>query len=297
MSKVAEFLVPSPEKAAWVIEIVQGTVSWSNAIAKQRFGSALGYDRDGLLYIDSELKQDLRVFLARASMSDPLCFHWLMRDVKQRMHRCIATVISLGEEAFGFSVEAAPCPIDMTQQLPPTYAQANLSERLNSIVLMTFETTGEQSFFSKQALTLFPNVKHIKDLFAVSSAAKHFWQRLDNHTIVDQEIRLATADDIRWFRIEAQRNPLSGLIDIFAQDIQELRDYEVALYRLKHYDELTALPNRNLLYQQLEKAHKTACQRDRLYGLLFIDLDGFVMLKVGVGTPTLRDTSYCRAGG
>lgn len=278
MSKVAEFLVPSPEKAAWVIDIAQGTVSWSNAHAKQRFGEALGYDRNGLLYIDSELKHDLSVFLARASTTEPLCFHWLMRDTRQRMHRCIANVIALGENAYGFSVEARPCPANMLH-LPPTYARASVSERLNSIVLMTFDQDGKQQSFSKQAHELFPHVDTIKDLFAVASAANHFWLRLDNHDIVGQEIRLATAQGIRWFRIEAQRNRQTGLIDLFAQDIQELRDYEVALYRLKHYDELTQLPNRYLLYQQLEKALKTASQRDRMFGILYLDLDGFKVVN------------------
>lgn len=279
MLDVAEFLVPSPEKAAWVIDIAQGTVSWSSATAKERFGSALGYDRDGLLFIDRELKQDLRDFLARSVASEPLCFHWLMRDVDQRMHRCVATVISLGHQSYGFSVEATPCPAHIIQHLPRTYAHASLSERLNSIVLMTFDANGEQRFFSHKARTLFPDVKQIKQLFAVGSAAHHFWQRVDKDIIVDQEMCLSTVHGVRWFRIEAQRNVQTGLIDIYAQDIQELRDYEVALYRLQNYDELTDLPNRHLLYQQLENAHRTASQRARMFGILYLDLDGFKVVN------------------
>ncbi|MBM6551952.1 putative bifunctional diguanylate cyclase/phosphodiesterase [Marinomonas ostreistagni] len=279
MSDVAEFIMPSPEKAAWVIDIAQGTVSWSNAIAKQRFGDALGYDRNGLLFIDRALKQDLHEFLSRANASEPLCFHWLMRDVDQCLHRCVAKVIALGEKTHGFSVEASPCPPHMAQQLPRTYAHSSLSERLNSIVLMTFTGSGQQHFFSQKACALFTNVGHVKELFAVASAANHFWTRLQSGTVVDQEIRLATVEGIRWFRVEAQRNQQTGMIDIYAQDIQELRDYEVALYRLQNYDELTDLPNRHLLYQQLERAHKMATQRQRRYGILYLDLDGFKVVN------------------
>lgn len=279
MTDIVEFLVPSQKKAAWVIDITQGTVSWSNRTAKQCFAGALGVSRDGLTYIDGELKSDLTHFLAQANEGEPLSFHWLLRDVRQVLYRCTATAISLGTDALGFSVEAMPCPSEVSQAMPRSYGNKSIPERLNSLILMSFTATGEKSFLSQRAHALFPNIAHIRELFAVHSAAKHFVERVNSKGVVHQEILLSTANGIRWFELEAHVNPENGNIDVFAQDIQELRDFEVKLYRLQNYDCLTSLPNRNLLYQQLEKAKNTAEKRDRKFGVMYLDLDGFKVVN------------------
>ncbi|MBJ7550463.1 putative bifunctional diguanylate cyclase/phosphodiesterase [Marinomonas ostreistagni] len=280
MNDIVEFLVPSSKRAAWVIDIAQGTVSWSNSVAKERFADALGVSHDGLTYINRDLKSDLSHFLAQSQSSSLLCFHWLIRDVSNSLYRCTATVISLGsEEALGFSVEAFPCPPSVSQAMPYTYGKNSISERLNSLILLSFSKSGDKQFVSQRAHTLFPNIGNIRELFAVYSAANHFIERVKRDGAVHQEIRLSTASGIRWFELEAHINPANGNIDMFAQDIQELRDYEVKLYRLQNYDSLTHLPNRNLLYQQLEKAKATAEKRERQFGVMYLDLDGFKVVN------------------
>lgn len=279
MTDVAEFLVPSPKKAAWVIDIAQGTVSWSNSIAKQRFGSTLGVNRDGLTFIDRDLKDDLTAFLRQSKTDSPLCFHWLMRDMSNALYRCSATIIALGNGEHGFSVEALPCPSGMSEKTPRTYGNKSIAERLNSLILMTFTASGELCFLSKLATDLFANVKHLKDIFAVTSSNHTFLDRLVKERSMHQQMRLATADGVRWFELEAQMCSHSGQIDIFAQDIQELRDFEVVQYRLKNYDSLTSLPNRNLLYQQLESARKLSAKRDNHFGVMYLDLDGFKVVN------------------
>ncbi len=60
-----------------------------------------------------------------------------------------------------------------------------------------------------------------------------------------------------------------------ARDITERKRAEAEIQRLAFYDELTALPNRRLLVDRLERA-VTACARDGQHGgLLFLDLDNF----------------------
>ncbi|WP_417551419.1 putative bifunctional diguanylate cyclase/phosphodiesterase [Marinomonas fungiae] len=279
MTDIVEFLVPSPKKAAWVIDVAQGTVSWSNAIAKQRFGEALGICREGLTYIHSDLKEDLSRFLGQSEHSALLCFHWLIRDVHDELYRCTATVISLGEAHPGFSVEAYPCPPNISQKVPRTYGNKTIPERLNSLILMSFAKCGENCFLSSRAKTLFPELGNIRELFAVQSAAQYFIDRVQREKEFHQEIRLSTAEGIRWFQLEAHENPDNGNMDVYAQDIQELRDYEVQLYRLQNYDALTHLPNRNLLYQQLEIAKATADKRERMFGVMYLDLDGFKVVN------------------
>ena len=279
MTDIVEFLVPSPKKAAWVIDVAQGTVSWSNAIAKQRFGEALGICREGLTYIHSDLKEDLSRFLGQSEHSALLCFHWLIRDVHDELYRCTATVISLGEAHPGFSVEAYPCPPNISQKVPRSYGNKTIPERLNSLILMSFAKCGENCFLSSRAKTLFPELRNIRELFAVQSAAQYFIDRVQREKEFHQEIRLSTAEGIRWFQLEAHENPDNGNMDVYAQDIQELRDYEVQLYRLQNYDALTHLPNRNLLYQQLEIAKATADKRERMFGVMYLDLDGFKVVN------------------
>ncbi|MCO4785339.1 MAG: EAL domain-containing protein [Marinomonas atlantica] len=279
MTDAVEFLVPSPKKAAWVIDLAQGTVSWSNPTAKKRFGEALGVSRDGLTYIDRELKDDLTQFLSQSDKSTLLCFHWLIRDVSNMLYRCTASVISLGVNHHGFSVEACICPAEVSNHLPRYYGRKNLPESLNSLILMTFSCDGERLFLSRRAESLFHTVQHIKDLFAVSGAASYFIQRVKFDQVVQQELRLSTSDGVRWFKLEAHVNPDSGNVDLFAQDIQEVRDLEVELFKWQNYDELTHLPNRHLLYQQLEKAKINAIKRNRRFGLMFLDLDGFKVVN------------------
>lgn len=279
MSDVVEFLVPSAKKAAWVIDVTQGTVSWSNAVARERFADALGFCRDGIIYIDHELKNDLAQLLSHSDFHSSLTFNWLIRDIDKVLYRCSASYISLGEERHGFSVEATPCPVTLSESLPRVYGDKSFSERLHSLVLMSFTASGEALFLSSRAKALFSSARSVQDLFAVSSAASHFVNRVHAEGSVNQEIRLSTSEGVKWFRIEAHLHANTQCLDVFAQDIQEVRDYEVKLYQLQNYDSLTKLPNRHLLYQQLEKAKAAAVKRERQFGILYLDLDGFKVVN------------------
>ncbi|MDR7308669.1 EAL domain-containing protein [Rhodoferax saidenbachensis] len=57
------------------------------------------------------------------------------------------------------------------------------------------------------------------------------------------------------------------------RDATDLRQYESQMLFQASYDALTALPNRRLFCEQLERA--IALRRDQVLGILFIDLDNF----------------------
>jgi diguanylate cyclase (GGDEF)-like protein/PAS domain S-box-containing protein len=59
------------------------------------------------------------------------------------------------------------------------------------------------------------------------------------------------------------------------RDITERRRLQERLERLAHYDSLTGLPNRALFFDRLEGAVARARREERIFALLFIDLDGF----------------------
>lgn len=60
-----------------------------------------------------------------------------------------------------------------------------------------------------------------------------------------------------------------------ASDISERERYEAQLRRLAHYDPLTGLPNRGLLYERLRQAMPAASRDGRELAVMFLDLDGF----------------------
>ena len=268
----------SSSSPVWVIDLLHGSVSWSNLVARQKFGYVLGDRQNGSTLNDPELQSQIMSFARCAGSDSSLAFHWYMSDVEGTLHRCEAKLISLGAQQIGVSVRAFPCQQERALSQDSKMIAPNF-ETFQSLAFMTFTATGRTVSFSHKAAELFPNVGHLSELFAVSSAAKSFKQRLEESGHLEQEIRLSTLSGVRWYRIEAHIDRINDRIQLFAQDIQSLRDYEVDLYRLQNYDNLTHLPNRYLLYQQLEKAQVTAKKRDRMFGILYLDLDGFKIVN------------------
>ncbi len=67
------------------------------------------------------------------------------------------------------------------------------------------------------------------------------------------------------------------------QDITERKDAEARLNYLAHYDTLTGLPNRVLLYDRLNQVMTEADRNDRLVAVMFLDLDRFKIVNDTLG--------------
>jgi diguanylate cyclase (GGDEF)-like protein len=67
---------------------------------------------------------------------------------------------------------------------------------------------------------------------------------------------------------------ISNYVGLFA-DITRLKDHQVQLERMAHYDVLTNLPNRILLVDRLSLAMLQSQRNDTSVAVLFLDLDGF----------------------
>ncbi len=90
----------------------------------------------------------------------------------------------------------------------------------------------------------------------------------------------------RW--IESHAAPLvtddgKTLFLGIARDITERKRTEARLSYLAHFDVLTGLPNRSLLDDRLQQAMHEADRRERLVGVLFLDLDRFKNINDSLG--------------
>lgn len=67
------------------------------------------------------------------------------------------------------------------------------------------------------------------------------------------------------------------------QDITERKRYQKQLEHQANYDQLTGLPNRNLLTDRLEQGIAQAARKSYLLALVFIDLDNFKFINDSLG--------------
>jgi len=79
-----------------------------------------------------------------------------------------------------------------------------------------------------------------------------------------------------------ERNELTGVIGIFT-DITQLKRAQSELIQMAHHDSLTGLPNRNLLFDRLEHTLQDAKRHNRIFALLYLDLDKFKEINDSMG--------------
>ncbi|KJZ14271.1 diguanylate cyclase [Marinomonas sp. S3726] len=136
----------------------------------------------------------------------------------------------------------------------------------------------------------FSDVDNLKDIFALNSdlnkAIKFLSSKeaLNHHGFpLTWEVRLTTNQGIRWHQIEMHYDVQKAQNFLSLLDINNLREQENSLFKLKNYDPLTDLPNRHLLYQELDLTLKNSHLRSQEFGVLYLDLDGFKVVNDSFG--------------
>jgi diguanylate cyclase (GGDEF)-like protein len=82
----------------------------------------------------------------------------------------------------------------------------------------------------------------------------------------------------RWLHIESTPTLLDNgdsLWEGIQYDISAIKEHEAELDRIAHFDSLTGLPNRSLLWDRLHQAMAQAQRRNLKLAVAFVDLDGF----------------------
>ena len=70
---------------------------------------------------------------------------------------------------------------------------------------------------------------------------------------------------------------------VIVRDISERKQVEARIFHMAHHDELTGLPNRNLMHDRIEQAILNAERHGTAVALAFVDLDGFKLVNDGLG--------------
>jgi diguanylate cyclase (GGDEF)-like protein len=280
MTDLSKLLQCKMPLAAWVIDVEQSSVPWCNGAAEALLADSLGEIKSGQRMIGEALKERISLYLDGVEEGKSLTFDWPFISKEGIHYSCTGSVISLGQKRKGLSVEAHPV---MKPRFSRDDQDVGLLAQFETLSFAIFNKNGVYCDSSECFKTHFGNINNVRDLFAVTDAADSFMSRFTQQESLSQEIMLSTLRGVRWHRIEVSQNKSTQKIYLLTHDIQEDRDHEVALYRLNNYDSLTNLPNRNLLYHQLENALVNASKRQRAFGILYLDLDGFKIINDNFG--------------
>lgn len=120
---------------------------------------------------------------------------------------------------------------------------------------------------------------------------KTMWDSLENSGQWQGEVWNRRKDGSiypEWLTINNIYNPDKSVHYRFAlfDDITERKVGEEAIWKQANFDVLTGLPNRQLFYNQLSNAIKTAKREHKILALLFIDLDNFKEVNDSLGHST-----------
>lgn len=85
--------------------------------------------------------------------------------------------------------------------------------------------------------------------------------------------------------IRDEKGAIRNFLAVFT-DINHLKEHETELYRISHFDPLTALPNRRLLDDRLRQAMARAHRSDESLAVCLLDLDGFKAVNDRYGHKT-----------
>ncbi|MFC1747745.1 diguanylate cyclase domain-containing protein [Pseudomonadota bacterium] len=100
------------------------------------------------------------------------------------------------------------------------------------------------------------------------------WDKRKNGDIFPARVSISTVKD--------KNNDVSHYVAVLS-DITTLKENELKLEKLAHYDQLTKLANRTLFFNRLDEEISRAKRENKYLAVMYIDLDGFKQVNDTLG--------------
>jgi len=154
-------------------------------------------------------------------------------------------------------------------------------QTVNQVTLTMFGYTEDELLGKMAASLLTPENESLFSSSLINTLEK-------NGPMKDREITCLTKNGRRFpahfsgSAMHHEAGSLEGIICVF-NDITELKKAEHTLKKMAHYDALTGVANRNLFFEKLENSIRDAQREERIFALLYLDLDKFKAINDSMG--------------
>jgi diguanylate cyclase (GGDEF)-like protein/PAS domain S-box-containing protein len=154
-------------------------------------------------------------------------------------------------------------------------------QTVNQVTLTMFGYTEDELLGKMAASLLTPEDESLFSSSLINTLEK-------NGPMKDREIPCLTKNGRRFpahfsgSAMHHEAGSLEGIICVF-NDITELKKAEHTLKKMAHYDALTGVANRNLFFEKLENSIRDAQREERIFALLYLDLDKFKAINDSMG--------------
>lgn len=154
-------------------------------------------------------------------------------------------------------------------------------QTVNQVTLAMFGYNEDELLGKMAATLLTPEDESLFSASLINTLEK-------NGPMKDREITCLTKNGRRFpahfsgSAMHHEAGSLEGIICVF-NDITELKKAEHTLKKMAHYDALTGVANRNLFFEKLENSIREAQREERIFALLYLDLDKFKAINDSMG--------------
>ncbi|MFQ6759676.1 MAG: diguanylate cyclase [Deltaproteobacteria bacterium] len=154
-------------------------------------------------------------------------------------------------------------------------------QTVNQVTLTMFGYNEDELLGKMAATLLTPEDESLFSASLINTLEK-------NGPMKDREITCLTKNGRRFpahfsgSAMHHEAGSLEGIICVF-NDITELKKAEHTLKKMAHYDALTGVANRNLFFEKLENSIREAQREERIFALLYLDLDKFKAINDSMG--------------
>lgn len=169
--------------------------------------------------------------------------------------------------------------LEIFKKIMETTSEAVIITDLNGNIIEMNDATNLMTGYSREEL-LYKNPRIFKSFRHNTAYYKELWDSLYSDGFWQGEIWDRKKDGTiypKWQTINVIKDSTGKPLNYVgvSSDISVLKESEEKLLHLAYYDPLTSLPNRTLFSDRLENKIALATRNDKLFGLLFIDLDRF----------------------